>query len=487
MSEEKFNIEDLMVHTPTTRVVKNLAIPSSGIEAGEDGKVNITKEDLNTSYSDTDTGINIPTFTVFDPPRDPITIISDLNEKKPTTEKEYNVAMQRKWRFQPLYKHNANGALIMWYVAYNIDTGSLEITHGHVGGKLQIDIVEVKTNKSGRTQHQQSLVEASSRYQTKYSKNYYRPPGVKAPAFKDAMLAKKYVFGMEKGNTKLSFPVITQPKLDGVRSLCTLEGTKLRFRSRSNKSQPHLIVEMEEEIMPFITSFPYANLELDGEMFIPNMNFSDFSSIIRNEKTPHSKLKNVVYNIYDYNCGEPVVMEERIRILNAAFASLVKNGITPVRFKIVDSHMANNHEEIIRNHQYYLSQGYEGTMIRKIAGPNPTQTKINSSVYKAGRGNNLLKHKDFMDQEGFILRVEDGDGRDSKAAIPVIECIHKDENGKTITTNIRMKPKVTMKKRKEWFANPELIVGKLATYTFQEVTKDGRPRFPVMIAVRDYE
>lgn len=49
------------------------------------------------------------------------------------------------------------------------------------------------------------------------------------------------------------------------------------------------------------------------------------------------------------------------------------------------------------------------------------------------------------------------------------------------------RPRGMWEQRKEWFDNGEAYVGKPLTVRYQELTQDGIPRFPVGIAVRDYE
>jgi ATP-dependent DNA ligase len=474
-----------MTQENPVKVAMNLNMVERSMQDLEVSSPEEKDDDLHISYSDTDEGSEIPTFTLTEPPRDPLSIIEDIEKGRHVTDKDREVIIRGKWRLQPIYKKNSHGSLMMWYISYSISTERLEITYGLFEGKLQIDSRKVIINKSGKSQHEQSFSMARRRHKDKLS-NHYRPPGTDAPSF-SPMLANKYKFGLEKGNTRLNFPVITQPKLDGIRSLCRIDGNSLNFYSRTGKLQPHLKAEFGKEANEILTTLPYANAQLDGEVYIQGMNFSDLSSIIRNERKIHPQLKEVIYYVYDYDCQEPVVMEDRVRILNCALEAIKQSGTNLVRIKIVESHIANSHEDIMNNHLYYTSLGYEGTIIRKMAGKNPTKTKIESSIYKGSRVDNLLKHKDFIDQEGVILRVEQGEGKDEGAALPIVECIHKDRDGNNITTEIRMKPKENLTTRRKWFANPELIIGKLATYRFQNVTIYGRPRIVNMVGLRDYE
>ena len=49
------------------------------------------------------------------------------------------------------------------------------------------------------------------------------------------------------------------------------------------------------------------------------------------------------------------------------------------------------------------------------------------------------------------------------------------------------RPRGTHESRAELFKHGKEYVGKMLTVRFQELTADGIPRFPVGIAIRDYE
>jgi DNA ligase-1 len=50
-----------------------------------------------------------------------------------------------------------------------------------------------------------------------------------------------------------------------------------------------------------------------------------------------------------------------------------------------------------------------------------------------------------------------------------------------------VRPRGTREKRAEWWENREQYIGSKLTVRFQNLTADGIPRFPVGIAIRDYE
>ena len=119
--------------------------------------------------------------------------------------------------------------------------------------------------------------------------------------------------------------------------------------------------------------------------------------------------------------------------------------------------------------QVFVSSGYEGMMARNI-----------NSIYKyKHRSYDLQKVKRFIDDEYRIIGGKDGSGRE--AGLVVFKCITRDG------LEFDVRPRGSHEERAEIFKNLEDYVDKYLTVRYQELTDDGRPRFPVGITVRDYE
>jgi DNA ligase-1 len=50
-----------------------------------------------------------------------------------------------------------------------------------------------------------------------------------------------------------------------------------------------------------------------------------------------------------------------------------------------------------------------------------------------------------------------------------------------------VRPKGTIEDRRDIFKKAQSYVGKKLTVKYQELTDDGIPRFPIGLAIRDYE
>ena len=103
-----------------------------------------------------------------------------------------------------------------------------------------------------------------------------------------------------------------------------------------------------------------------------------------------------------------------------------------------------------------------------------------TGAYAIGkRSANLQKVKTFLDGEYPIVGFTQGTGGETGCVI--WECQTPD--GQTF----RVRPRGTQEDRKVLFQNGSDYIGQQLTVRYQELTDDGVPRFPVGIAIRDYE
>lgn len=399
-----------------------------------------------------------------------------LNSKKIPNQRKMEINQKeedlKSMKLPIIFKENALGAVISWYIRFDKKCKSLIIEFGQVDGKIQIDTIEV-IPKSNRTLEEQALLEMNSRY-IKKKREGYNEQNLKPP-LKGPMLAKKY----EPDKTKLNFPVGLTTKIDGIRCLSLFYNGKIRYYSRNNVEWHHFSDIFDSHIESFLSYLPNG-LTLDGELYSPNINFNKISSIVKKDKNtkPDDIQKYIKYYIFDSN--EEAPYEERWSNLIKAYKNYIKS-LKKEDFMIVimNTYWAENTQDIEKFHKYVTHLGFEGTMIRKLYTSNKTEKGYNESLYIPGRGNRILKHKDIQDEEAEIIDVISGKGRDSELALVKL----KDKRGNKFI----VKPSATNQVRKKWLKNPSLILGKMMTFEFQELTEKGVPRFPRGKAIRDYE
>ena len=130
-------------------------------------------------------------------------------------------------------------------------------------------------------------------------------------------------------------------------------------------------------------------------------------------------------------------------------------------------------------HDVYVKHGFEGLMIRKLAGSNPTKTQLKQSWYKGKKNDNLLKFKLFFEAEGTVIAVNEGKGKFAGLAVFRL----RTDSGKEFDCT----PAATEELKRKWYQERDQLIGKRYTYRYQELTEYGIPRFPVGKGFRDYE
>ena len=91
-----------------------------------------------------------------------------------------------------------------------------------------------------------------------------------------------------------------------------------------------------------------------------------------------------------------------------------------------------------------------------------------------------MKFKSFTDDEFEIVDYKEGKGNDKGTVI--FTCKTNDDY-----KTFEVRPRGTREERKAMLENIENYIGKYLTVKYFELTDQGIPRFPVGVAIRDYE
>jgi DNA ligase-1 len=268
--------------------------------------------------------------------------------------------------------------------------------------------------------------------------------GEKSKSHPMPMLAHKFRDHMDK----VEWPVYIQPKLNGMRML--FDGTV--GWSRGNKA---VIPEVIQHLQ-----FNTDGNVLDGELMLPgNLLLQESMTAIKKFRPELSP--TLLYHVYDV-VDNTIPYAARLEIIK----EVCKNA--PPNVKVVNTLLCKTEEEINKNHKRFVTDGYEGTMIR-----NPHM------VYEIGkRSYSLLKLKDFQDAEYRIVDIVDGDGSDKNLAIFILET----DSGQ----RFNCRPEGNQENRAELYINRTKLIGKYLTVRFFELSKDGIPIFPVGVSIREW-
>ena len=294
------------------------------------------------------------------------------------------------------------------------------------------------------TPEQQAIFEINSTFKTQKDKGYFELG--ESPVKDNILPMLAHPLG-DKIHT-IEFPLTVQPKFDGVR--CLTNGDKMW--SRRGK-------EFDNNIVSHLLNVECGDYIVDGELILPEgYPLQDTVSACKKFRPLSSEL---LYRIYDVIC-EDKCYTERYEICKR----IVSETNNP-QVVLAPAHRIESHDEIYPLHETFVKEGWEGTMIR-----------LHGHGYKIGqRTNQLLKLKDFLEEEFKVINVIDGKGKFDGAAIFICET----PEGKTFETS----PIGTMDYRRELFTNKDKVIGTYWTVRFQAYTKDKIPQFGRAINQRD--
>jgi DNA ligase-1 len=367
-----------------------------------------------------------------------------------------------------LYKRTTTGKIQEWEIF--IDGDSYWTVTGQAGGKKITNpptvCVPKNVGKTNETSPEaQAELEAQAKWKKQTEKHYSETiEDVDEFKFVKVMLAKSY----EDRKDKMVWDsALVSPKLDGIRFVAK----KVDSHSRNGKSLGGGDV-IRTILDPLFDKYP--DLVLDGELY--NHEFKDefntLVSLIKRDldKTSDEKLEKILqhlqYHVYDMDVTSPdTYLTRYIRvkeIITKEFPDLLKY------IKFVPYRPVSNHDEMIEYYTKFIGEGYEGAIIRYNA------------KYENKRTWNLLKVKEFDDDEFEIVRVIEGVGRRAGTA-GAIEIRLKD--GRTCNANI----KGGYAFYDEIWEIRESLVGKSATVQFFGYTEYGVPRFPYVIKINREE
>ena len=358
-----------------------------------------------------------------------------------------------------LYKSNRQ-----WRVWVSNNTVYTE--YGIVGGKL------TRSNKEYPSEEKARSV-ALKQWTDKRTKGVYRLESETASTSTtstskddDAQTSFRPMLANKFDSTKHNaFPYYVQPKLDGVRCIAyTSDDGEVVLQSRTGTR----FVVLEHIRQQLRTLSIPKHMILDGELGHfedGGMGFQEITGLVKRKTFDPRELK-INYMVYDIYClkDPSLSFKERLNNLNGIFQKNSSKNIHLVKSSIVHSLL-----DIENSHTECVESGFEGIMIRVIKG----------KYEPSKRSSYLLKHKTFQDAEFTIVGYKEATGSD-KGTI-VFRC--DAGNGKTFD----VRPTGSRDERAKMFRQGNSYIGKELTVKYFELTKDGIPRFPVGISVRDYE
>ena len=344
-----------------------------------------------------------------------------------------------------IYKLDNKGKLR--YITISTKDNILIQTSGLEGSsKAVIHESECTAKNIGRsnetTPQEQVILEAKSKIRAKLEEGYYETiEETQKEVIILPMLAKDF----KEEEYKVSYPFHVQPKLDGMRCLKRHQILK----SRKNK-EIDTMYHIANEIV-------HVEDIMDGELYVHGLSFQENMKLIKKYRKGESE--KVKYHVYDLVIPN-IKFSERYSLLK-----LILSKEKLEHIELVPTYVVDNKQELLEKHKQFLSEGYEGTIIRH----SDCGYEINK------RSSSLLKFKDFQDLACKIVDVKPSEKRPTQGIF-----ICKLEDGRTFGTGMRF----SFEEREEILINKTNYIGKTAELRFFEYTDEGLPRFPICIGFR---
>lgn len=295
---------------------------------------------------------------------------------------------------------------------------------------------------------------------------------------------------------KLRFPLLAQPKIDGVRAL-NLTGA---LTGRSLK--PHANTHTTR----FFSKDEYFGM--DGEMTAGAITDQE---LCRNTTSALNSIKGEPYvhwNVFDLLLPTTLDMpyQARYASLQAHVDSMQSTGRCS-RVTVVPSHYCRNLDELLQLESEWLDRGFEGAIIRDPLG-----------AYKQGRSTvkegGLLRIKRFMEEDALVLSVVEGQANGNEAKTNELGRTERSSHQENMTPNgmvgtlicrvlkdvsdartgallLRAGQEITVsagsmphEERVKYLKEQGLIVGERISFRFFPRGIKNKPRFPTYKSIR---
>lgn len=357
-----------------------------------------------------------------------------------------------------IYKRTSTGSIQVWWVEQ--DENRYRNHSGKLNGAIVTSGWQVAQAKNvGRsnatTPEEQAHAEISSMYEKRMKHGYHSSVEAvdERVSYFEPMLAKGFEETKKWDVTK---GVFSEPKLDGIRCIATIDGLFTRS-GEEILSCPHVHAALSK----FFDEYPQA--VVDGELYNHKLkdDFNEIVSLVKSQTDLTEEDYQKTASVIEYHVYEIIVDGKPVFRTSFPWYDLVNKDV----IKKIDTRLLTSWECINHLYKEYIEAGYEGQMLRP-----------HGYLYENKRSKYLVKRKEFMTDEFEIVRIEAGKGKRSDKAGRII-CLTKKkvEFSASITGSFEYCVKL--------LEEADKYVGGQATIKFQNYTPAGKPRFTTCLAV----
>jgi len=265
----------------------------------------------------------------------------------------------------------------------------------------------------------------------------------------------------EKRILKWQPPYICQPKLDGIRCRAIRHGSSYILLSSEENVifLPHIVEALN--LLPMDELYGYP--EFDGELYTHGWPLEQINGVCSRTVNPHPDAEKIQLHIFDIiHEGQP----QYLRIYRLMSTDLQE----PLVF--CRSTICNTMQEIMEAYDAFLSEGYEGIIVRHFA-----------AGYVRKRSTYILKFKPKKEDTYLITSWEEEQS---------IEKVPKGTLGALVcwdgTNHFSVGSGLTNQLRKELWEMRDQLPGKYVRIGYQHLTSTNKvPRFPIFIEIVEKE
>lgn len=358
---------------------------------------------------------------------------------------------------ETLYGLTATGKYKVWTIL--VEDSTIKIAHGLENGTLTVSERTITQGKcigksNERTPQQQAVLEATSRYNKQIDKGYRKDKQDLAFLPVRPMLAQSYTENLSR--IKEGTIYIVQPKLNGVRCLVQRHGRSLSFTSRQGKDYTPILSKHKQLVAELLKVMPDGAI-WDGEIYKHGAPLQDITSWVKEYQEGTDTLQYWVYDTISTKLQYERIADCTQQINKQKFLKFVVS--CPLDY-------ADSSTKIKEAHNKFISEGFEGLMLRDYSG-----------TYAQGqRSNKLLKFKNFRDREYKIV----GATNDVNGCV-IWTCEHEGSKFNVVPTG-------SLAYRQQLWKDAPKYIGSMLTVRFSDLSKKGIPiGNPVGVVIRDYE
>ncbi|AQW85739.1 DNA ligase [Campylobacter pinnipediorum subsp. caledonicus] len=235
-------------------------------------------------------------------------------------------------------------------------------------------------------------------------------------------------------------------KLDGIRAYW--DGKNLLSRQGKVIKAPKY----------FLKTLP--DFALDGELYTKRNEFEKIQNIVMDQIPNEKEWKNITYYIFDApNANGGLI--ERLKVVQDYIDKNSNNNDIKNHIKLIPQKLITSKKELDSFLDEIVSSEGEGVVIRD---PN--------SIYIKSRSNLNLKYKRFIDSECKVISINKGSGK-YKDLMGSITC--------ELSNKIRFKIGSGFS---DYIRKNPPKIGSIITFKYQNLTKNGIPRFATFLRVR---